>query len=67
MFAAALALLPIAGVGLGIGKFLASYYEAIGRNPTAEEKLSKSYFISLAITEALGLICFGVAAIILFV
>ncbi|MCK6419061.1 MAG: ATP synthase subunit C family protein [Alphaproteobacteria bacterium] len=67
LIAAALALLPIFGVGMGIGKFFASYHDAVGRNPSAEEKLSKTYFVSLAITEALGLICLVVSLIILFV
>lgn len=62
----ALALLPIIGVSYALGRIFSSYYEALGRNPTADEQMSKTYFITLAVTEALGIFCIGISALILF-
>lgn len=67
ILAAAIALLPIAGVAVALGKIFSSYNEAVGRNPTATEILDKKFFISFAMTEALAIFTLGVALLILFV
>ena len=57
LLAGAIALLPLLGVGLGLGMIFASYNEAVGRNPGAAEILDKKYFIAFALVEALGIFC----------
>lgn len=66
LIAAAIALLPILGVGIGLGNIFSSYNEAVGRNPTSIEMLDKKFFISFALTEALAIFALGVSLIILF-
>ena len=62
---AALALIPMYGVALALGRIFSSYNEAAGRNPTASDVLDKKFFISAALTEALALFAFAVSMIIL--
>lgn len=66
LIAAALALLPILGVGLALGNIFSSYNEAVGRNPTSADILEKKFFISFALTEALAIFALGVSLVILF-
>ena len=66
LIAAAIALIPILGVGQGLGAIFASYNEAIGRNPASAEILEKKFFISFALTEALAIFALGVSLVILF-
>ena len=66
LIAAAIALLPILGVGIGLGNIFSSYNEAVGRYPTSIEMLDKKFFISFALTEALAIFALGVSLIILF-
>ena len=64
--AAAIALLPIFGVGLSLGNIFGQYKAAIARNPEAESKLSGTLIFGFAVTEALAIFCLGVSLIILF-
>lgn len=64
--AAAIALLPIFGVGIGLGNIFGSYKNAIARNPDVESKLSGTLIFGFAVTEALAIFCLGVSLIILF-
>ncbi len=66
LIAAALALIPIAGVGVGLGMIFASYNEAVGRNPTALELLEKKFFLTFALTEALAIFALVISLVILF-
>jgi F-type H+-transporting ATPase subunit c len=66
LIAAALALLPILGVGIGLGNMFSSYFDAIGRNPSAEDKLNKKLFLLFAFVEALGIFALLVSFMILF-
>lgn len=66
LIAAAIALLPMFGVGIGLGHIFASYNEAVGRNPSAAELLDKKYFLAFALTEALAIFALVVSLIILF-
>ncbi len=66
LIAAALALVPIAGVGVGLGMIFSSYNEAVGRNPSSTEILDKKFFLSFALTEALAIFALVVSLIILF-
>jgi F-type H+-transporting ATPase subunit c len=66
LIAAALALLPILGVGLGLGLIFSSYNEAVGRNPGASELLDKKFFLMFALTEALAIFALLISLVILF-
>jgi len=66
LIAAAIALLPIFGVGLGLGAVFASYNEAVGRNPSAAEILDKKFFIAFALTESLAIFALAISLMILF-
>ncbi len=66
LIASALALIPIAGVGIGLGMIFASYNEAVGRNPTALELLEKKFFLTFALTEALAIFALVISLVILF-
>ncbi len=66
LIAAALALLPLAGVGIGLGQIFSSYNNAVGRNPGAVDLLDKKFFLSFALTEALAIFALVVSLIILF-
>ena len=67
LIAAAIALLPILGVGISLGMIFSSYNAALGRNPKAEEALNRKFILTFAFTEALAIFALGVALIILFV
>jgi len=66
LLAAALALLPILGVGIGLGMVFSSYNNAVGRNPNATEMLDKKFFLTFAFTEALAIFALLISLIILF-
>ncbi len=66
LIGAALALIPLAGVGVGLGMIFASYNEAVGRNPKADEILGGKYLLFFALTEALAIFALGVSLLILF-
>lgn len=66
LIAAALALLPLAGVGIGLGHIFASYNNAVGRNPGAADLLDKKFFLTFALTEALAIFALVISLVILF-
>ncbi len=66
LIAASIALLPILGVGIGLGMIFSSYNEAVGRNPGASQALDKKFFITFALTEALAIFALLVCLMILF-
>ena len=66
LIGAALALLPIAGVGIGLGMIFSSYNEAVGRNPISAEILEKKFLLTFALTEALAIFALVIAFMIMF-
>lgn len=66
LIGAALALLPIAGVGIGLGMIFSSYNEAVGRNPSAADILEKKFLLTFALTEALAIFALVIAFMIMF-
>lgn len=66
LIAAAIALLPLFGVGIGLGQIFSSYNAAIARNPKADEILGGKYLLFFALTEALAIFALGVSLLILF-
>jgi F-type H+-transporting ATPase subunit c len=67
LLAGAIALLPLIGVGIGLGLIFASYNEAVGRNPGAAELLDKKYFLAFALTEALAIFALLISLYLVFV
>jgi len=67
LVAAALALLPLIGVALALGKIFSDWLSAIARNPSAGEKLQPVGLLGFALTEAIALFALIVSFIILFV
>ncbi len=66
LLAAALALLPMTGVGIGLGMIGANLTQAISRNPGAADKITQAGILLTAFTEAIGLFAFGASMVILF-
>jgi len=66
LIAAALALLPLAGVGIALGHIFSSYNTAVGRNPGAADLLDKKFFLTFALTEALAIFALVISLVILF-
>ncbi|MDP9195789.1 MAG: F0F1 ATP synthase subunit C [Pseudomonadota bacterium] len=67
VFAAALAMLGTAGVGIGLGNLVSNWLAAIARNPGAAPQLQQTGIIGIALTEAIALFSLVVAMLILFV
>lgn len=67
LFAAALALIPLFGVGLGLGKIFSSYVESVGRNPAAKKDLQTAALLGGALTEAIALLALVVSLLLIFV
>jgi F0F1-type ATP synthase membrane subunit c/vacuolar-type H+-ATPase subunit K len=67
LFAAALALFPLFGVGLALGKLFSSFIEAVGRNPGAKKDVFQIGLIGAAMTEAIAIFALVVSLILIFV
>lgn len=66
ILAGAIALIPLAGVGIGLGLMFASYNIAISRNPNAEHLLEKKFFLTFALTEALAIFALLISFYLVF-
>lgn len=66
LIASALALLPIIGIGLGLGIIFGTYNLAVGRNPNAAEVLEKKFWLTFAFVEMFGLVCIVAWALLYF-
>lgn len=64
-YAAALALLPMIGVALGLGNLFASFVTGVARNPVARPQVYVTTLIGMAVIELLGLLSFVVSFLIL--
>ena len=67
LIAAAIALLPLFGVGLALGKLFSSFIEAVGRNPGAKKDVFQIGLIGAAMTEAIAIFALVVSLILIFV
>lgn len=63
---AGIAMVALAGVGLGIGNLFSSMVTAIGRNPAAQPKVFPVGILGFAMTEAVALFALLIAFLILF-
>lgn len=51
---------------LGEGKALSSALEAIGRQPDASDRITRTLFVGLAMVESTAIYCLVIALILLF-
>ena len=66
MLAAAIALTPIIGVGIGLGIIFGAYNMAVGRNPNATDVLEKKFWLTFAFVEMFGLVAIVAWALLYF-
>lgn len=66
LIGAALAVLPLFGVGLGLGNLFSSIITAIGRNPSVADSVKGAGLIYFALIEAVALFALVVSLLILF-
>ncbi|MGB8315515.1 MAG: ATP synthase subunit C family protein [Aestuariivirga sp.] len=64
--ATALAVFPLFGVALALGKVFGDWLSAVGRNPGAADRMQGIGLLGFALTEAVGLLAMIVAFLILF-
>ena len=67
LIAAGIALLPLFGVGIGLGSVFSAFIEAIGRNPGAKKDVFQIGLIGAAMTEAIAIFALVVSLILIFV
>ncbi len=67
LLAAAVAILPLFGVAMALGKIFSDWISAVARNPGAGEKLQPVGLLGFALTEAIALFALIISFIILFV
>lgn len=66
MVGAGVAMVALAGVGLGIGMIFSSLITAIARNPSARDQVFPVGILGFALTEAVALFALLIAFLILF-
>lgn len=64
---AGIAAFGMLGSGIGLGLMIGKFFEAVGRQPSVEERLSSYFYIGAGFIEAVALFAFAIAALILFV
>lgn len=67
MIGAGLAVIALAGVGVGIGQIFGSLVSSVARNPASRDKVFGLAILGFALTEAVALYALVIAFIILFV
>ena len=66
MIGAGLAVIAIAGVGVGIGNIFSALVTSIARNPAARSEVFGIGILGFALTEAIALFALVVALLLLF-
>lgn len=66
MIGAALAVLPLLGVGLALGNIFSTLISSVARNPSARDTVFPIGILAFALTEAVGLFALLIAFLILF-
>ncbi len=64
---AGIAVIPLLGVGIGLGILFSSIITAMGRNPSVEDAVKGSGLFYFALVEAIALFALVIALLILFV
>ncbi len=67
LIGAGLAVIPLLGVGVGLGILFASIIDVMGRNPSAAESVKGIGLFYFALIEAIGLFALVIALLLLFV
>jgi F-type H+-transporting ATPase subunit c len=67
MLGAGLAIIALAGVGVGIGTIFGQLVSSVARNPAARDRVFGLAILGFALTEAVALYALVIAFIILFV
>ena len=67
LIGAGLAVIALAGVGVGIGNIFASLISSIARNPAARDEVFGIGILGFALTEAIALFALVIALLLLFV
>ncbi|ADU12791.1 MULTISPECIES: F0F1 ATP synthase subunit C [Asticcacaulis] len=62
---AGLAMLGMIGAGIGLGLLFGNFFQGALRNPSAAKSQQTNLFIGMALTEALGILAFVIAIMIL--
>ena len=63
---AGIAVIALAGVGLGIGNIFSAMVSTVGRNPSARDAVFPIGILGFALTEAVALFALLIAFLILF-
>jgi len=66
MIGAGLAVIALAGVGVGIGNIFSALVTSIARNPAARGEVFGIVILGFALTEAIALFALVVALLLLF-
>ena len=66
LIGAGIAVLPLLGVGIGIGNIFSSLVNSIARNPSARNDVFGIGILGFALTEAIALFALLIAFLILF-
>lgn len=67
LIGAGIAVIPLLGVGIGLGNLFAAIISAIGRNPSVADQVKGTGLFYFALVEAIALFALVVALLILFV
>ena len=67
LIGAGISVLPLLGVGIGIGNIFSSLVNSIARNPSARNDVFGIGILGFALTEAIALFALVVALLLLFV
>lgn len=66
MIGAAIAVVSLFGIGLGMSNLFSAWINAVTRNPEAEEKVRLMGMLGFALTESIALFALIIAVLILF-
>ncbi|MEA1938257.1 MAG: F0F1 ATP synthase subunit C [Pseudomonadota bacterium] len=66
VFAAAIAVLPLLGVGYALGNIFSTLISSIARNPATRDTVFPIGILAFALTEAIALFALLIAFLILF-
>ena len=67
LIGAGLAVIPLLGVGNGLGILFSSIIQVMGRNPAAADTVKGTGLFYFALVEAIGLFALVISLLILFV
>ena len=67
LIGAGIAVIPLLGVGIGLGMLFSSIITAIGRNPSVASEVKGTGLVYFALVEAVALFALLISLLILFV